>query len=306
MGIYIGTAGWSYPKGEGRWDGTFYPESLPDRDKLAYYARYFDAVELNSSFYRPPSPSQAKTWAARAPDGFRFTAKLWQKFTHPKMFEEDTGRAAAVSDDDFDRFREGIAPLAEAGRLGPILAQFPPSFKPDDGTFEYLHELIRRLKRDGFQLAVELRHRDWTNPSGYGPRTHNLFDENDVAWVMIDEPKFRTSIGEVPVTTGTSYFRFHGRNVKEWWHHKAAEDRYNYLYSPAEQQQLAADVKEVAAQTADSYIFYNNHYRAKAVVNALELKADLGQPVNPDLNPELLQEYPDLKDAVGVSSRRAD
>ena len=87
MTLYVGTAGWSYPSGQGRWDGVFYPEKLPDRDKLAFYAQYFNAVELNSSFYRPPSAHAARAWAGKVPDDFRFTAKLWQKFTHPKMLD---------------------------------------------------------------------------------------------------------------------------------------------------------------------------------------------------------------------------
>ncbi len=162
MTLYVGTSGWSYPKGKGAWDGVFYPEKLADRDKLSFYAQYFNAVELNSSFYRPPSPVAARAWAARVPEGFRVTAKLWQKFTHPRMFEEATGRPAEIGAEDLDQFVAGLAPLAEARKLGPILAQFPPSFKPEPGSLDYLEDLVRRLRGAGFQLAVELRHRDWT------------------------------------------------------------------------------------------------------------------------------------------------
>src|SRR5215210_835027 len=115
MTIYVGTAGWSYPGGKGRWDGVFYPPKLADREKLAFYARYFNAVELNSSFYRPPNAAAAERWAEQVPDDFRFTAKLWQKFTHPKMFEAATGQSSQVADEDFGIFAEGISPLAEAG-----------------------------------------------------------------------------------------------------------------------------------------------------------------------------------------------
>src|SRR5881227_3673294 len=117
--LYIGTSGWSYPKGAGAWDGTFYPPRLKDPDKLAFYARYFNTVEINSTFYRPPSPYAAHAWAARVPGDFRFTAKLWQKFTHPKMFAAATGQPAGVQEEDFRVFEEGIRPLAEAGKLGP-------------------------------------------------------------------------------------------------------------------------------------------------------------------------------------------
>ena len=296
MTLYVGTAGWSYPGGEGRWDGVFYPESLADRDKLAFYAQFFNAVELNSSFYRPPSPRAAQGWATRVPDGFRFTAKLWQKFTHPKMFEEATGKPASVRAEDFEEFAAGLEPLAAAGKLGPLLAQFPPSFKPDEGSLDYLIDLVRRFQQAGFRLAVELRHRDWTDPDRgeSRPPVQTLLEDEGVAWVMIDEPKFRTSIRDVPLTSRVGYFRFHGRNYAQWWRHDSPEDRYDYLYPAPEQQELAGEVREVAARAEETYVFYNNHYRAKAVVNALELKATFGQSLSAPLPESLLAEYPKL------------
>jgi uncharacterized protein YecE (DUF72 family) len=293
--LYIGTSGWSYPKGRGTWDGVFYPDGLPDRDKLPFYARYFDAVELNSSFYRPPSAAAARGWAQRVPDDFRFTAKVWQKFTHPKMFEEATGKPAELSQADFELFIEGLEPLAEAGKLGPLLAQFPPSFKPDEASVEYLEDLVRRFRALGYRLAVELRHRDWTRSKLAEP-ARRLLEEQDVAWVMIDEPRFRQSIRNVPLTSSTGYFRFHGRNYKDWWSHAEAEDRYNYLYPPEEQQQLAAEVRDISDRTSETYAFYNNHYGAKAAVNALQLELALGQPPPATPLPEtFLGAYPDLE-----------
>src|SRR5206468_6447967 len=101
------------------------------------------------------------------------------------------------------------------------------------------------------------------------------------------EPKFKTSIRDVPLTSRLGYFRFHGRNYDQWWKGDR-ESRYNYLYSAAEQSQLASEVGEVAERTADTYAFYNNHYKAKAVVNALQLKAEFGQPTTADFTEELL------------------
>jgi uncharacterized protein YecE (DUF72 family) len=230
VALYVGTSGWSYPKGGGAWDGVFYPERLPDADKLPFYARYFNAVELNSSFYRPPSAAAARAWAKKTPADFRFTAKLWQKFTHPRMFEESTGQAARVDAADFERFADGIGPLAEAGKLGALLAQFPHSFKPDSATVEYLADLIQRFEAESFPLAVELRQREWTGDGEAARAARRLFEDAGVAWVMIDEPKFRTSIRDVPLTSRLGYFRFHGRYYEHWWHHAVAEDRYNYLY----------------------------------------------------------------------------
>ena len=291
MTIYVGTSGWSYPQGKGKWDGLFYPARLPDREKLAYYAERFSAVEVNSSFYRPLNPTFAGAWAQRTPREFRFCVKLFNKFTHPKMFEEASGAEAAVTEADFETARGGLEPLASSGKLGALLAQFPPSFKADDRTTAYLEELLRGFR--AYPLAVELRHRSWSERAEVG----ELLAEYGAAWVMIDEPKFKTSIREVPLTSRLGYFRFHGRNYEEWWRGDR-ETRYNYLYSPAEQRQLAEEVQEVAAQAADTFVFYNNHYRAKAVVNALELEQVLGQSKSRDLTPELLAEYPELRQFV--------
>lgn len=308
MTLYVGTSGWSYPGGAGRWDGVFYPDKLQDQDKLAFYARYFQTVELNSSFYRPPSPSAARGWAAKTPADFRFTAKLWQKFTHPRMFEEATGRPAVLSDADFETFIEGLEPLVAAGKLGALLAQFPPSFKLDEGTLEYLGDLVHRFQAASYPLAVELRHHSWTD-SELAAAAKRLMEDQHVAWVMIDEPKFRTSIRQVPLTTRLGYFRMHGRNYQQWWKHEAAEDRYNYRYSAAEQEQLAAEVWEVSRRTKDLYAFYNNHHSAQAVVNALEMQMALGEPWQAPLPEPLVQRYPELRgreDAYTALPREGD
>ena len=291
--LYIGTSGWSYPKGAGTWDGIFYPPRLADKDKLSFFAEYFNTVEINSSFYRPPNQYAARAWASKVPDDFRFTAKLWQKFTHPKMFEAATGQTWRVQDADFDVFAEGIGPLAEAGKLGPLLAQFPTSFRPDAATLDYLEDLIRRMRGAGFRLAVELRHREWTE-SEETAAIRKLMEEQGVAWVMIDEPRFKTSIRHVPLTSDTAYFRFHGRNYKNWWRHGESEDRYNYLYTPDEQRHIAEDVRELASKTRETYAFYNNHFGAKAVVNALQLEAALGRPIQQPLPEALVQHYGEL------------
>ncbi len=288
--IYVGTSGWSYPTGEGRWDGVFYPRGK-DVDHLEFYAKYFKSVEINSSFYRPIFPNVARSWAKKTPADFRFTAKLYQKFTHPKMFEEATGKLAKISAEDFDQFRAGLEPLAESGKLGALLAQFPPSFKRDEETVTYLEDLIRRF--DDYPMAVELRHRSWTDD----PEAFRLLESYGVAWCIIDEPKFKTSVGEVPVTAKLGYFRFHGRNAKEWWKGDR-ESRYNYLYSPQEIQNLAGEVKEVTERTGDSFVFYNNHYGAKAVVNALQMRMQFDQSIPREIPETMLETYPELKEEM--------
>ena len=115
-----------------------------------------------------------------------------------------------------------------------------------------------------------------------------------MAWVMIDEPRFKTSIRHVPLTSDIAYFRFHGRNYKNWWRHGESEDRYNYLYTPDEQRHIAEDVREAASHTSETYAFYNNHYGAKAVVNAVQLEMALGRPVPHPLPEPLVTTYADV------------
>jgi len=285
--IRIGTSGWSYPSGEGRWDGIFYPRGRIDQ--LEFYSRYFDAVEINSSFYRPLLPHVARSWAKKTPDHFRFTAKLYQKFTHPKMFLESTGSEAVLTPADFEQFEAGIEPLLEAGKLGCLLAQFPPSFKRDEESLDHLEDLIRRFGRYG--LAVELRHRSWTE----SPEPLALLESSGVAWCIIDEPKFRTSIGDVRPTGRLAYFRFHGRNAEKWWSGDR-ETRYDYLYTPEEVAELARDVSAVAEQAEECYVFYNNHFGGKAVVNALQMRLLLGGRPERELPTGLLERYPVLRD----------
>jgi uncharacterized protein YecE (DUF72 family) len=293
--IYIGTSGWSYPTGEGSWEGIFYPGKKIDQ--LEFYSSHFNAVEVNSTFYRPVSPNTAKNWAKKTPADFRFSVKLYQKFTHPRMFQESIGGEAEIHRDDFEQFRAGLEPLLESGKLGCLLAQFPPSFKHDEETIANLEDLIGQF--DAYPVAVELRHRSWTD----SPDTFRLLASHDVAWCMIDEPKFRTSVGDVPQTSEIGYFRFHGRNAKEWWTGDR-ETRYNYLYSPEEVASLTREVKEVSSVTENTFVFYNNHYGAKAVVNALQTRMEFGLPVSGELPDPLLTSYPELASTMGRGKRR--
>jgi uncharacterized protein YecE (DUF72 family) len=268
--IYIGTSGWSYPKGEGTWNGFFYPPGKIN--ELEYYSQFFDTVEINSSFYRPPDPGYVYNWARRVPADFRFAVKLWQKFTHPKMFREATGEAAVISQQDVDTFRHSLEPLARGGKLGALLAQFPPSFKND----AFGHQIISALHSafGQYPLALELRHRSWSDDAS----TAALLREYNITWVEIDEPRFGSSIAaEVPVTADMAYFRFHGRNAKEWWTGDN-ETRYRYHYSPDEIETLAARVKEAAGEVKTLFAFFNNHWQAYAPRNANDLKAALQLP----------------------------
>ena len=308
--IRIGTSGWSYPKGEGTWNGVFYPQAgrrprgSGTFDELRFYAEHFDTVEVNSSFYRVPSVRTTESWARRTPPGFEFSLKLFQKFTHPDMFHKATGADPLdLGDADVDAFRAALDPLASAGKLGALLAQFPASFHDEPASRAYLEWLLEKFRE--YSIAVELRHRSWSDAAD---ETATLLAGFDAAWAQIDEPKFKGSIRQdlLPNVKTFYYLRLHGRNAAKWWAHEHSDDRYNYLYSPAELKPFAAAVKEATKrEVKKAYLYANNHFSAKSVANAAILKHQVGQDVPGEYTEEMLKRYPELKGVVKVLPGRA-
>jgi uncharacterized protein YecE (DUF72 family) len=316
MGLFrIGTSGWHYPTGAGTWNGVFYPKPRPRGfDELSFYAEHFNTVEVNATFYGQPRADVCRDWAERTPSEFEFALKLYQKFTHPQMYEERLARAvpADARDDravlaelarpgaaDLDEFRRGIDPLASKDKLGVLLAQFPPSFKSDDAAVAYLRELLRAFA--GYPIAVELRHRSWSDRLG---DTLSLLNGFGAALAQIDEPKFRLSIrqNQLPNVTSFYYMRLHGRNAAQWWRHEKAEDRYNYLYSADELREFTQTAEAASHIVRKVYLYTNNHYSAKSVANAAMIKAQLGEPLDGEYPEEFVNRYPELS---GIVSRRA-
>jgi uncharacterized protein YecE (DUF72 family) len=307
--IRVGTSGWNYPSGRGTWNGVFYPARRPRGfDELRYYAEHFDTVEVNSTFYRMPESGQTQRWIERTPPNFLLSVKLFQKFTHPDMYLAREGVTEwDLSREDVDLFRRGIDPISAADRLGAILIQFPPSFHNGPETRAYLEWLMDSLA--GYPLAVELRHRTWSDAA---TDTEARLTSRRTAWVIIDEPKFQSSIRQtlgrtseaVPATPPLVYMRLHGRNAAAWWDHEADEDRYNYLYSPAELRPFAAAAQHAAASGRRVLVYLNNHFSAKAVANAAVLRRHLGQTLPGDYPPEMISRYPDLAGLVTTSGGR--
>jgi uncharacterized protein YecE (DUF72 family) len=300
--LRVGTSGWSYPSGRGAWTGIFYPSGGRGRriDELAFYAERFDTVEVNSTFYRVPDPQTTRRWAARTPAGFDFSVKLFQKFTHPDMFARATGGDPyALGQPDVDEFRRAIDPLARAGKLGALLAQFPPSFRAEPTTRDYLEWLLRAF--DGVPVAVELRHASWNDPNA---ATLDLLASAGAAWVQIDEPKFHFSIRQDfrPNVPGFYYMRLHGRNAARWWAHDRAEDRYDYLYTAAELAPIGRVVAEASRQVRKVRVYMNNHFEAKAVANAVMLKHQLGQPVAGDYPATFVTRFPEISELVKTTA----
>jgi uncharacterized protein YecE (DUF72 family) len=305
-------------------------------DELAYYAEHFDTVEVNSTFYGQPRAEVTRGWAERTPAGFQFSVKLYQKFTHPEMFKGRLRRAAGgtpgsipASGDgartfasgggsprdglldalarpngaDIDEFRRGIDPLADAGKLAALLAQFPPSFKNGDAERAYLADLLRAFSV--YPVAVELRHRSWSD----GLReTLELLDAFEAAFVQIDEPKFRFSIRQshLPNVRGFYYMRLHGRNAANWWRHEKAEDRYDYLYSADELKEFT-DIAGAARELVNRvYMYANNHFSAKSVANAAMIKHQLGEKVEGEYPEAFVTRYPELRSVVNQRSATAE
>jgi uncharacterized protein YecE (DUF72 family) len=296
--ILVGTSGWSYPSGSGTWNGVFYPKKRAGFDELTFYAEHFDTVEVNSSFYRVPAVNAVRAWADRTPANFEFSLKLYQKFTHPDMFLKATGQDPAdLGGQDVDGFRAAIDPLADAGKLGALLAQFPASFRNDANARGYLEWLLNAFK--DYQVAVELRHRSFSEDP---VETMQILSGHGAALVQIDEPKFKDSIRQNrrPNVKTFYYMRLHGRNAAEWWSHEKSEDRYNYLYANAELDPIVEDVEEASREAKKTYVYANNHFSAKSVANAVTIKNKLGQPIQGDYPETLVERYPDLKSLVRI------
>jgi uncharacterized protein YecE (DUF72 family) len=280
-------------------------------DELRFYSAHFNTVEVNTTFYGQPRAEVTRGWVERTPSGFDFSLKLYQKFTHPKMFRDAALKTApgsegalldllsTVTQSDIDEFKSGVDPLAGAGKLGALLAQFPPSFKDTPPSRDYLMQLLRAFAE--YPLAVELRHKSWSDALG---ETLSLLNAFGAAWVQIDEPKFRFSIRQnyLPNVTSFYYMRLHGRNAAQWWKHDKSEDRYNYLYSAQELQEFSETANAAKELVRKSYLYTNNHFSSKSVVNAVMLKAQLGQPIEGEYPAPLIEEYPEL--ASIISSRQ--
>jgi len=280
--IRIGPAGWSYKD----WEGVVYPQKPGKNfDPLAYLARFFNTIEINSSFYRPPTPSTTESWARRVASNksFSFTAKLHRLFTHER------GKATRK---DEKEFRDGMAPLMKAGKLGGLLLQFPWSFKNTDEDRVYLGKLLEQFS--DYPLVLEVRHTSWNNESVY-----EWLEERGVGICNIDQPVFSRSIRpDARTTSPIGYVRLHGRNYQNWFRDKAPRDeRYNYLYSLDELDPWLTRIKQVSKQTRETYVITNNHFRGQAVVNALEIKAAVEEHDVPGPAP-LFEHYARLKDSA--------
>ena len=254
LDLRIGTSGFDYPE----WKGVFYPPELPRNDFLAAYAGRFSTLELNFSYYGMPKAASiaALMDRARSPN-LDFSIKAHRSLTHeidPASYKEGA-----------KEFRAGIGPLVRAGRLAAILLEFPFGFayRPDERR--YLERILAEF--EGLPLVVEFRHRDWFNA-----RVIEGLRKRRVGFCCLDLPRLDglPPIADI-VTSDIAYIRFHGRNGRDWWDGDA-RGRYDYLYS---REELASWVPRVAAMAATAKrlrIYFNNHARGQAALNAREFE----------------------------------
>ena len=293
--ILIGPAGWAYKD----WEGIVYPPGLSaqragkgKQHPLEFLARYFDLVEINTTFYGHVKPAVAKQWVSMTTAvnaRFCFTAKLNRAFTHSPIAVVESTSAATIKpgNEDEEFARAGLDALAGEGRLGAVLAQFPISFKCTSENQQYVGELLHRF--GAYPLAVELRHISWNNP-----QTLAQLAAEGAAFCNIDQPLLGKALRpSTHLTSSIGYVRLHGRNYDQWFTHERPHDRYNYLYKPAELERWKPRIEAVAQNADRVFVVANNHFEGKAAANSLQLKSLLaGKPVPAPKS--LADRYPDL------------
>ena len=291
--IKTGTAAWA---DRSLVESGWYPEHVRSPEaKLRYYASQFPVVENDSTYWAFPDVERVATWAERSPDDFTMNIKAHALLTQhyasargiprdirerlpkdlvakPHLYPKDLG--ARTMRDLTRRFREALAPLADAGKLGVVLFQFPVWF-----PISHAHraELCRiRDDFDGFRVAIELRNETWMSTENCRDTLEFLADK-DLIYVCVDEPQgFVASIPPVvAATSDTAVVRMHGRNPARWRDrsHGRRSGGWRYLYSHDELSEWASRIHALAARTDEVHVIFSNSPLPNAIRNARELAA---------------------------------
>ena len=256
--LYCGTSGWSDP----HWNGIVYPKLKPRGfHALEYFSRYFDAVEINTTFYQPIRSEIARLWVRKvsANPRFLFTAKLQRRFTHDRL----------IGATEVAAFKDGLWPLLRARKLGCLLMQFPWTFRYTEENREFVIALRRAFHE--FPLVAEMRHSSWMHDEALG----TLIDYR-IGFCNIDQAAYTKAMPPSAfLTSSIGYVRLHGRNPQDWHREfgRAAKPMtgHDYLYSPAELMEWRPRIEHIQQHAAATFVFANNDAGGKSVVNALQL-----------------------------------
>lgn len=272
--ISVGIAGWSYAD----WKGIVYTQEK--MDELVYVSGFVDLIEINSTFYRPPSDRNCQSWLRRTsekPDFF-FTAKLHRDFTHE-------GKIDGVM---VKQFHKGFEPMLKAGKLKHLLAQFKYDFEDSQQTRAILTQIGKNFGQS-FSLVLELRHKSWEKP-----QAQDFLKELGVTLCNLDYPTTWNSFNMQNCELGRhGYFRLHGRNKEKWFSKAGRDETYNYYYNQDELGGIKQRVDRLAKAFESLSVIMNNHYRGAELANAIELKALVTGRKQP-VPGGLLKTYPDL------------
>lgn len=272
--VLVGTCNWSDHLG-------FYPAGLKAADRLAYYARFFPIVEVDSTYYHMPSERNFAKWAAITPDDFVFNVKAYRALTlHDR---DERGQVVPPTAETVQRFSSALAPIRAAGKLRTIHFQFPPWFVASERNEAYLAQ-VREMFPDDL-LSIEFRHRSWLAPN----KQVELFDRLRrlaMVYTIVDEPQGESnSVPPVAVVTNPalSIVRFHGRNQATWNQPglKGSQDRFNYRYTTDELRGWLPDVNAITEEARTVHLLFNNNAGNYAVINGLEMRDLLGQSHEP-------------------------
>jgi len=290
--VLVGTSSWTDPSLIK--EGHFYPpEARTAEARLRFYASRFPIVEVDSTYYFPPSQRNAVLWIERTPADFTFNIKAYSLLTnHPtrqdslykdlraelpdellekrNLYREQL--PGAVVDEVWERFRDALMPLHSAGKLGAVLFQFPQWFVIGSKSKDYVLECAERL--EDFRVAIEFRHASWLSERNR-EETLAFLAEHDLPFVCVDMPQgFDSSLPPIAAATARdlAMVRFHGRDPEAWAKKEAsASERFRYEYSQAELLEWVPKIRELASQTRETHVLMNNCYRDFAVNNARQL-----------------------------------
>jgi uncharacterized protein YecE (DUF72 family) len=290
--VLIGTSSWTDPTLVK--DGNFYPPQARTAEaRLRYYATRFPIVEVDSTYYFPPSERNAVLWIERTPKDFTFNIKAYSLLTnHPtkqdslyKDLREELPAELldkrnlyreqlpdALVEEVWQRFRDALMPLHSAGKLGAVLFQFPQWFVIGRQSKDYVLECAERLR--DFRTAIEFRHASWLSERNR-EETLSFLEEHDLPFVCVDMPQgFDSSLPPIAATTATdlAMVRFHGRDPGAWSKKGAsASERFRYEYSQEELREWVPRIRELATHARETHVLMNNCYRDFAVNNARQL-----------------------------------